>query len=275
MFDYILSEAPEILKSEDAILEDVPINDLHIDLGYQRPLSQKKVDAIAKDFSDIAAGVLLVNVRDDSNMYLMDGGHRAAAAKQAGRSKIRCLVWYGLTKDQESQVFVKCNTARKQPNAMELFKARLYSGDLKSQILLDAVEKAGLKMAPYSGGGLRKTHPEQVEAIRAIEQVYDKSDAQTLTFVLAFLHNCWPDDGRALYDKMILGFELFHRVYKGQYHIGLLQRKLSAMALDKFLRDTQSMAISFDSGGWKSVARMILRVYNSSKTQEKRLNDLF
>lgn len=264
----------EITQGKTYFLAELPLNNLLVDEHYQRPLSLSKVKVIAADFSDIAAGALLVNVRPDGRRFLMDGRHRVAAAQMAGRTKHPCMVWEHLSIQQEAQIFIKCNTQRKQPDALQLFKARLFTGDLKAHILKKAVEAAGLYIADYSGGYNRTDSYTRVEAIRAIEYVYDLDDAQTVTYVLNQLKMYWPENGKAFYDKLIKGFALFVRKYRGRFDEKQMQNKLATYSLDTFLREASNLAVHYDNGPEKSIARRFLQVYNSSRPQRTRLPDL-
>jgi hypothetical protein len=56
--------------------------DLNVDNRYQRERKHPKVLAIARGWSWPACGVLIVAVREDGRYWVVDGGHRWAAAME-------------------------------------------------------------------------------------------------------------------------------------------------------------------------------------------------
>src|SRR5712691_10794744 len=134
--------ASKILE-EQATTEWLPINSIQIDMTYQRPLSPPKIKAIVAHFNVVAAGTLAVNVRADGSMFAMDGQHRLAAMKKLGIMLAECKVCRGLPIEQEAEIYIYCNTIRKAPDSLDVFRARLVTGDPVAIAITTIVEKFG------------------------------------------------------------------------------------------------------------------------------------
>jgi hypothetical protein len=255
-------------------LEYVRLDILELDYSYQRHQSPKKVRDIANGYTVISAGVLLVNVRTDGTWALMDGGHRRAAAQLNNMDRHASLVWYGLTYQQEVEVWRKCNTNRKQPDRVEVYHAALAGGDMKARIIRDAIAKADVVVATRTGGRTGVKHANELVAIAACYNVYDQYDAQTITYVLRSLRSYWPDDRLAISDKMIHGFTIFQGAFRGRFDEKRMVKKIHTMSLKTFLRDAAAAKLSYDAGEWKAIARHFWRTYNDSLPGKNRLPDI-
>lgn len=67
----------------DKVFVIVPVEDLHIDGSYQRPV-QKHVRTIAQEWDDMKCDPLKINFRADGRLYVWDGQHRLIALKIMG-----------------------------------------------------------------------------------------------------------------------------------------------------------------------------------------------
>ena len=88
----------------DKVFVLVPVEDLHIDESYQRPV-QKHVNTIAQEWDDMKCNPLKVNYREDGNLYVWDGQHRLVALKLMGIDYVLCVITVGLTQKQEAALF--------------------------------------------------------------------------------------------------------------------------------------------------------------------------
>lgn len=128
---------------------------LEIDAKYQRSLdseqSQQLVRAIAQHWNWDLCQPLVVARRPDGKLYVIDGQHRLAAARL--RKDIPQLpavvVQYDCIED-EAASFVLLNQQRKPLTKLDLFKAAVASGDTMASAIVDAMDEAGLRLAPHS-----------------------------------------------------------------------------------------------------------------------------
>lgn len=107
----------------------IPKNEIHCDLSYQRQSSHQKVIAIARDWSWMACGVIIVASRD-GKYYAIDGYHRVLAAmNRADIKELPCMMFETDGNKREAIGFLSLNTNRKNINSSAKFHAALTAGD--------------------------------------------------------------------------------------------------------------------------------------------------
>jgi hypothetical protein len=128
-------------------------SDLKIDDDYQREASGNKVQAIARGWSWIACGAIIVGERDGM-YYVVDGQHRVMAARRiADIRELPALVYQTESKKEEAQGFLNANTRRKPMTSIDRFKASLVVGDpiaIRAQQLIVASGRA-VNLSAHSG----------------------------------------------------------------------------------------------------------------------------
>lgn len=103
----------------------VPVALLNIQ-PYQRD-KQKHITKIAENWDDNKCTILLVSYDEDKKWFnVMDGQHRAIAAKMRGITYLVCEIFTGLTLSTEALKFVDSNINSKKLNAYDVFNANQY-----------------------------------------------------------------------------------------------------------------------------------------------------
>lgn len=225
-----LMDKPETnVKRVESIIEYVPVEQIKIDLSYQRPLSQEKVKTIVSKFDPAVAGLLLLSLRNSGELFCIDGQHRLAAMLKISWPDARCEIKEGLTIAQEAALFRLANTARKSPEALDLFRARLVEGDPVAVAIGNVVEKCGLAIQfkrPVGNHWGRET-PSSIWAVSALEDIYRKGGAGLLEYLLTLSLESWPGDYEALSGRVLYGLLDFHTKYEGQYDRKLFVEKMN------------------------------------------------
>ena len=114
-----------------------------VDLRVQRELDMGRVRHLVKNWDDNALDVPKLSQRAGGETIWLDGQHRGAALKEMGRGEhsIECLVYRGLSLQQEAALFRRLNNS-KRLTPLNLYNAALTEGDpvaLRCQDLLVAV----------------------------------------------------------------------------------------------------------------------------------------
>ena len=145
---------------------------LEIDAQYQRSLdseqSQQLVRAIAQHWNWDLCQPLVVARRPDGKLYVIDGQHRLAAARLRGDiPQLPAVVVQYDSVEDEAASFVLLNQQRKPLTKLDLFKAAVASGDTTASAIVEAMDEAGLRLAPHSNHTAWK--PGMVSNIGGIE----------------------------------------------------------------------------------------------------------
>ena len=114
-----------------------------VDIRVQRELDPARVRYLVKNWSDNALDVPKVSQRAGGETIWLDGQHRGAALQQMGRGEvsIECLVYRGLSLQEEAALFRQLNNS-KRLSPLDLYFVALTEGDpiaLQCQDLLLAV----------------------------------------------------------------------------------------------------------------------------------------
>ncbi len=257
--------APEILEKQ-ATTEWIPVSDINIDTTYQRHLSTTKVQAISAHFNEVAAGTLAVSLRDNGQYYAMDGRHRLAAMKKRGILLAECKVCRGLTVEQEAEIFIFCNTVRKTPDALDVFRARLVAKDPVAEAINGVVERCGLSIQfSFSTISHGKRPLNTIWAVTAMEDIYKQGKERLLAEVLTLAHRSWPEEGDALKAYILLGTMRFHLKYQGKYSREEFIAKMQVTDLKSLSRRAQYHAESSGGSIYTAFAKALQEAYDKGK----------
>lgn len=116
-----------------------------------RELNQERVDTIANSIKQAGLLTPLIvteHLTEYNRFLLLDGHHRAAAAKQLGMSQVLCVVRHGLDEDTDEQLIIMLigNCQRQEMSAMdraELFGVLRRGGMTHEQIAARAGFSSG------------------------------------------------------------------------------------------------------------------------------------
>lgn len=121
-------------------------NDLFVDHAYQRDQNDNKTIEMARSWSWMACGAILVAMRKDGTHFVFDGQHRVMAArKRSDISNLDCLVFEVDEITDEASGFLKSNTLRKPVSMAAKFKAMLVCNDENAIGVSNMLEELGLK----------------------------------------------------------------------------------------------------------------------------------
>ena len=152
-------------------LEWRAVGELQIDPSYQRAIdtgpSQSLIRKIAMYWDWGLCQPLAVSRRPDGALTIVDGQHRASAAKLRGDiPHLPCVITAYSSAGDEAAAFVALNQMRRPLSALDLFKAAVAAEDTEALLILDCLTSAGLSLAPHSNytawgavqnvGGLRE-----------------------------------------------------------------------------------------------------------------------
>lgn len=132
----------EILQTRMVLVER-----LKVDPSYQRTkLSEENVKGIARDFNWTAFRTVLVAVRPNGEMFVVDGQHRLEAAKRRGIKSIPCSIFASSGHEEEAMAFFTCATKVRTISALNKFRALLVGGDAETGEIEHLLSEVGLKV---------------------------------------------------------------------------------------------------------------------------------
>ena len=152
----------------------IKLTDITVDPSVQRieGLDVARASNMAKAFDPLLLGTVVVSMREDGSLVILDGMHRAEAARLAEyEGDLHAIVYEGLTIEQEREIFVGLNESR-SVSALTKFVMRVGYLEPDAVAMNEVLLSLGWKVGPGSGTGV-------FSAVAALEAVY-KTGAGTL-----------------------------------------------------------------------------------------------
>lgn len=172
------------------VLQYCPVEQLQIDAAYQRSLdfgpSQTLIRRLAMYWDWGLCQPLYVARRTDGGLYVVDGQHRLAAARLRGDVwQLPCVVREFASAAEEAASFVALNQERRPLTKLDLFKAAITAGDQEAGVIVDALQRAGLSLAPNTNNQTMK--PGQLTNIGGLQMALRGKGLEAFDIALLLL----------------------------------------------------------------------------------------
>jgi hypothetical protein len=185
----------------------VSVESLHVDERYQRPVDQRRISRMAKQFDERLVGTLEVSQRNGAGSYVVfDGQHRLEAAKLADIGAVPCLIHKGLTPTEEAALFVTLQRQRKNITPLERFRARVFTGDEDAMMIEEVVDACGFEIADHTRASTHNT----LRAVTAVERIYRRGN---LPETLTLLRDLWAGDEKSTDGALLEGLAILEEGY--------------------------------------------------------------
>ena len=191
---------------------------LHADLPYQNVFDKDRVQLIIDTFTRQLLQPLEVSYRD-GQYNVIDGKHRLSAIKEIEKTTgikipVPCWVHYGLTKEEECELFVKLVKNRRKVSAMEIYKAAYEAGNEFTVNFVNTIRKVGFifdfEDSKKNGRIHMTATPHKIFKELGIEKFED---------YLNILYLTWNGDKDFLGKDFMNGFYWFIIMYKNFVYI--------------------------------------------------------
>jgi hypothetical protein len=185
-------------STSQKLTSKVKPNDLHVDRSYQRDTIDSKVTSIIKNFNAKAIGVVTLSIRENGDLYIIDGAHRVEALKRMnmGGFDVNAIVYFNLSIKEEAELFVLLNDNRTKPKRSDLHKAAAKSGDSFAVEMDEMLTKLGLTVGNQPGDNV-------IRAIGTMEKVGAKIGVDKLSVVLTVLRDAYGSHSSTFQSEMI------------------------------------------------------------------------
>src|SRR6188768_1794001 len=181
--------------------------ELKIDRDYQRPIDNKHVLRILRDFSKLDIGVLTVSWRETGDFYVLDGQHRREALLRMGLGDrpVPCLVYVGLSIGEEAEIF-SAQAKSKRIHPVDLFKARCFAGDSVALGIKAITDEFGYSIE-------NQGRPDCIQGPATLERIYRIDGAERLYETLSIVSRIYTDDRHSVPVAIIGGVNAFLERY--------------------------------------------------------------
>ena len=148
------------------LLANVPVELMNIP-RYQRD-RERHLYYLAEHWDDNKCGVLIVSYDEKNHQFnMIDGQHRATAAKMRGVESLPCEIHIGMTESEEVRLFVDANEISKKLSPFASYRANLIITDEEQENEMSRLDKRiaavcgayGVPVEKSQKGGVIKSVP--------------------------------------------------------------------------------------------------------------------
>ena len=204
-------------KLLDSVKMRLPINVLNVD-KYQKKIRERVVNKIVNNFDPTAVGVIHVSQRKEGALWIFNGQHRVEAMKRLGYESVDCLVFTGMTYEQESRALVSHHDVSK-PTKAEEHNAKLEAKNTESLAIETALNSIGLRISQGSGVGV-------IQAAGTVYSIYRKQGVGTLLGALKILQESFGNHRDVFLRQNMNGMATFINEYSDKFDRVRLVKKL-------------------------------------------------
>lgn len=240
---------------------------LQIDLlnvdRYQKRIRERVVKKIVDNFNPAAVGVIHVSHREDGTFWIFDGQHRVEAMKRLGYTVVDCLVFSGLTYQEESKALVSHHDVSK-PTKIEEHHAKVEAEEKTSLEIESILDDLNIKVRQGSGYG-------SIQAVGTVYEIYKKGGGQDLRKVLGILIETFGNKSEVFLRNTMLGLQKFINQYRDEYDEKWLVKKLKTIDYSELMNkaDVYKRVNGFNKTD--AVKMVITERYNHNKSKHLRL----
>ena len=223
-------------------------------------LHVEKVAHIAENFSEYVANEPKVSFRD-GRFYIFDGQNTVEARRTCNGGMelpIRCKVFYGLTKEDETTLFAIQTGNATCLTAGERLRANLVAENPDALYFVGITSNAGVEFA-YDG--IRA--PWKIYCIETAYELYKQYGCERYVEMLHIINEAWKGNVDAYLAGVIRGVARFVSVCEGEY-----SRERLVQQLARTHPKTITQLAQKDTGSSANRhMRQILRIYNGASRE--------
>ncbi len=247
-------------------LEHVQIADLLVDYappagdGYARPLSIARTNWLRRNWDTMAAGALTVSRRAGGLMYLMDGNHRRYVAWEYGIKELPAIVYTGLDRAREAELYTLLGTTLGQTPATR-FRSKLVAGNPAALEIMRILEQYDFELDTVGG----KHKDGVIQAVSRVEWLYARGGSEGLGWVLGILGDAFDGARDSISENMLEGTFGFWLRYSQLVDDDHLVKVLNGAGVNAIEDRADSINRRYVSTRGNAVGRAMLEMYNGSK----------
>ena len=246
----------EVEYSNPGAIRTLSTSQLTSGLPYQRPVLQKDVDKIIREWNGREITPVVVSFRD-GKFNVVDGQHHIEAMRQkaGGRDVIvPCIIHTGMTYEQEAELYARLDRDKKRLTLRQYTKAVVEAGsDANIMEVKRLTEEVGFIWALGEPTG----EPFEIAPIRALINAHQLLGGEAFARMLSLLAGAWQGTPNSLRASMLSGMALFVKTYEAELSDRAFIRRMSIVGPEEIIRLGR---IETDVG--LRFARIILEKYN-------------
>ena len=228
-----------------------------VDKSYQREPDQKRIRLMADKFRPELVNIVKVSYRD-GQYYCFDGNHTTHLLRLLNPEpdfKILCRVYYGMTREEEAELFALQTGYSKAVASAYKLRALEIAGYEEVVAFLEATRSCGFSIDPVKG----YVKDGAIVAVKKANQVYDSLGEEQYKNMLCLIRDTWHMASWSVSQNMLGGMVLLFKTYGDKINRERFIRQLASIC-DNEIKRTAGKYDVFPVG--YQVALAILEFYN-------------
>ena len=225
----------EVEYSNPGSIRTLSTSRLTSGLPYQRPVEQKNVDKLVRNWNSRELYPVIVSFRD-GKFNVVDGQNRIAAMRQmagGGDVIVPCMIYTGMTYEQEAELYAKLDKGKRPLTPRQHTKALVESGsDARIMEIKCLVEDVGFVWALGEPTG----EPFEIAPIRALINAHQLLGGEAFARMLSLLAGAWQGAPNSLKASMLSGMALFVKTYEAELSDRAFIRRMSIVGPEEIIR---------------------------------------
>lgn len=228
---------------------------------YQRKQSEDKVAQIVADWDERIANEPKVSLRDGV-YHVFDGQHTILAREAMNDKnpvKILCKVYYGLSLEDEAELFAKQTGRSSKPSSGQVVRAKVLAGDDEAIAFCNATKKAGLSV---DDKGTR--HKMHIACVSTALHAFKALGKNLYIEAMSIIAEAWKGKPDSLRFEIVKAVTEFVQYYNGQYDKDLLIKALKSINPTKI---RNKIITDYEHPYNIKYAHQIMLAYNAKSNQ--------
>jgi hypothetical protein len=250
----------------------LPADAMTVDPATQRSLAGRWAAKLANGFNPDFLGVLVVSVRDDGSVVILDGQHRHAAAKMSGyKDPLPCIAHHGLTHEEEARLFAELNTTLKV-QAIDRFRIRVEAGDPTAVDINRMLHLYGWKVSPGKANG-------NFAAVVAAERIYNGAGVlkgkhpALVKGTLKVINDAYGLDYNGSHNSIVSGVGVLLARFGKRVETERLSHVMAKVVPVRLVAQSKALMDMQKGNSANAMAHIIVGLYNTGLRQGSRLPD--
>lgn len=255
------------LKKYQKRIGTLKVKDLVVD-DYQRQLRVSNVTKIVKNYNPVGFGLLQVSHRD-GRYFVFDGQHRLEAAKRLKMTTVECLVYEGMSYEDEANAWKYFNSASTKPTQLDRAKVELITGDPVAVELDRCVSRTDFYI-DYENQGANGG----IKAYLTLKKIFIDHGEMNLTHTLQILRAAYGLERKAFQESTLFGISNFLIQYSAneKYDEKWLIKRLEDTGIDNLISMINQNKKMFNVTKKEAATSVFLQIYNKNKVTKNKLS---
>ena len=247
------------------------VDDLVVDNKYQRDTARRsskaQIEKIAREFAWRKFQPLTVAGLTSGTFAVLDGQHRAAAARLVPVTHVPCYIVEAPELEAQASTFVAVNRDRLNVTPIQLHQALVAAGDTEARRIQAICDQAGVAIVTDSRTAARR--PLATVSVAAISHALRNWGEGAAARALKIIAAAFPETGDQLRAPIIKAMAMAARLFEEELDDARMARALSGTSADELIGGGRAYKRIHGGSTDRAVLATLLAAYNKGLSSKR------